>query len=112
MVEDDAQLTYNEVGVVYQVETLAAEQKGKAEGLRNTIIPLWERLEIPGVFREDFLAKHSGYKSWMIKEVGGCGQVDGQTVGLWIKKPKTSQFVFFFLSIFFCVLMFVFVCMM
>ncbi len=48
---------------------MAVEQERKAEQLRNTIIPLWEKLEIPGVFREDYLTKHSGYKSWMIEEV-------------------------------------------
>lgn len=57
-----------------KVRAIALEQETRAEGLRNTIIPLWERLEISGEFREEFLAKHSGYKAWMIKEVLKCMQ--------------------------------------
>ncbi len=48
---------------------MSSEQEGRANKLRDTIVPLWERLDIPGVFREEFLANHPGYKSWMIKEV-------------------------------------------
>ena len=48
---------------------MASEQEKRAEQLRNIIIPLWVRLEVPGVYREDYLVRHSGYKSWMIKEV-------------------------------------------
>ena len=48
---------------------MAFEQEDRANKLRGSIVPLWKRLEIPGAFREEFLAKHPGYKSWMIKEV-------------------------------------------
>ena len=48
---------------------MAAEQECTAERLRKNVIALWERLDIPGAFRDDFLAKHSGYKTWMIEEV-------------------------------------------
>lgn len=52
-----------------KLEAVALKQEKDAEYLRNQIIPLWERLEIPGIFREEFLSKHSGYKTWMIDEL-------------------------------------------
>ena len=52
-----------------QLELSASVQEEEAESLRNKIISLWDRLDISVEFRDDFLSKHQGYKSWIIDEV-------------------------------------------
>lgn len=51
------------------MESAASEQENEANELREKVISLWERLDIPVEFREDFLSNHHGYKTWVVEEV-------------------------------------------
>jgi protein regulator of cytokinesis 1 len=52
-----------------KLEKAASEQEGEAESLREKVISLWDRLEIPSEFREDYISNHQGYKSWVVSEL-------------------------------------------
>ena len=51
------------------MESAASEQENEANELREKVVSLWERLDIPVEFREDFLSNHRGYKTWVVEEV-------------------------------------------
>lgn len=51
------------------MESAASEQENEANELREKVVSLWERLDIPVEFREDFLSNHHGYKTWVVEEV-------------------------------------------